>query len=74
MTEACCSCEDIKSIVKEIVKELFDEKLDKLTTQVKTRKKRAPSAYNLFVSKCMAGGKTNLKTCAREWNEKKKSK
>jgi len=72
MVEACCSCEDIKGIVREIVKELFDEKLAKLTTQVKTRTKRAPSAYNIFIGKCMKGDGKTMKQCAVDYKKQKK--
>ena len=72
MADACCSCENIKTIVKEIVKEIFDEQLDKLKTQVKTRTKRAPSAYNISIGKCMKGGGKTLKACAVEYKKQKK--
>ena len=71
MADACCSCENIKTIVKEIVKELFDERLAKITTEVKTRKKRNPSKYNIFMGTCVKEG-GNFKTCAVKWNAKKK--
>ena len=36
----------------------------------KSGKKRAPSAYNLFIGKCMKEGKP-MKACAVEWRGKK---
>ena len=74
MADACCSCENIKEIVKDIVKELFDERLAKITTEVKTRKKRNPSQYNIFIGKCMKGGGKTLKTCAMEYKKQKGDK
>ena len=57
--ETCCSCDQVREIVKEVVKEevkrLFDEEVIKLKTQATTRKKRAPSEYNIFIGKCMKG-------------------
>ena len=71
MADACCSCEDIKEIVKETVKELFEEKLADLKAHVKTRKKRAPSAYNIFIGKCMKGNGKTMKQCAVEYKKQK---
>ena len=56
MSDACCSCEDMRTIVKEEVKKLFDSEVIKLKTT--SRKKRAPSAYNIFIGKCMKENNT----------------
>jgi hypothetical protein len=44
-----CSCEDIKKIIKEIVNEAFQQKM----IEMKTKRKRAPSKYNLFIKSCL---------------------
>lgn len=75
MADACCSCESIKDIVREVVKEevkkLFDEEVIKLKTT--TKKKRAPSAYNIFIGKCMKEEGKTMKICAAEYKKKKAS-
>ena len=49
--------------------------------QAKTRKKRAPSAYNLFIKQCFGlaeikslsgGAPAKMKACSRKWKETKK--
>jgi len=44
----------------------------------KTRKKRAPSEYNIFIGECIKGETgpvpERMKTCAIEWKEEKKKK
>lgn len=64
-----CSCEDIKKIVKEIVTEVFQQRM----AEVKTKKKRAPSKYNLFVGTCMKQPGENMKTCAAKYKAQKKT-
>lgn len=71
MTECECSCDDIKKIVKEIVTELFNERLVKTVTEMKQRKKRAPSQYNIFIGGCMKQPGKNMKTCASEYRQHK---
>lgn len=44
-----CSCEEIRKIVKEIVNEVFQQRM----AEIKTKKKRAPSKYNLFIKSCL---------------------
>lgn len=36
------------------------------------KKKREPSAYNIFVGQCMKGGNKGMKQCATEWKEQKR--
>lgn len=71
MVECECSCDDIKKIVKEIVTELFNERLVKTVTEMKTKKKRAPSQYNIFIGNCMKQDGKNMKTCAAEYRHQK---
>lgn len=66
-----CDCEDIRKIVKEIVNEIFNERLVKLTTEMKTRRKRAPSAYNIFIGTCMKQSGENMKTCSAKYKQQK---
>ena len=40
--------------------------------RVGKKKKRKPSEYNIFIGKCMHGGK-DMKTCAAEYKEEKKT-
>jgi hypothetical protein len=64
-----CSCDEIRQMVKEIVNEIFNERLVKLTTEMKTKRKRKPSSYNLFVGKCMKEPGKNMKVCASEYRK-----
>ena len=62
--EACCSCEEVKSILNEFA--------DNLRTLLeaqgkKPRKKRALSAYNLFIKECTTGGANDMRTCATKY-------
>ena len=71
---SCCSCEDVKKLVAE----LFEEKLEEIKTYTKEttiqkRKKRVPSAYNIFIGKCMKDNKT-MKECASLYKKKKAEK
>ncbi len=68
-----CGCEDIKKIVKEIVNEIFNERLVKLTTEMKTKHKRKPSQYNIFIGECMKKGE-NMKNCATKYKQQKGKK
>lgn len=70
MGDACCSCEDMRTIVKEEVKKLFDDEIIKLKTT--SRKKRAPSKYNIFIGKCMKEDGKTMKICAAEYKKEKK--
>jgi len=73
MTEACCSCEDIKTIIKQVVKEEFNKAVTELKkTRPGRRAKRAPSKYNIFMGECVKEG-GNFKTCAVKWKTKKAS-
>lgn len=38
----------------------------------RSRGKRAPSAYNIFIGECMKGTGKDLKTCAVEWKDQKR--
>jgi len=69
MVDACCSCETIREIVKEEVKKLFDDEIIKLKTT--SKKKRAPSKYNIFIGKCMKEDGKNMKVCAAEYRKEK---
>ena len=49
--------------------------------QTKTKKKRAPSAYNLFIKQCFGlseikslsgGAPTKMRACGARWREQKK--
>lgn len=71
MADACCSCEDIRTMIKEEVKKLFDAEVIKLKTT--SRKKRAPSAYNIFIGKCMKEDSKTMKICAAEYKKKKEA-
>jgi len=88
MADSCCTCEAVREIVKEeiekdreklktiihdIVDDLFDERVTKLKAETKTRKKREPSAYNMFIGKCMKGGGKTMKECTIIWKKKKES-
>ena len=61
--ESCCSCEEIRKIVEEEVARI-------LTKTPGVRKKRAPSAYNIFIGECMKQGKP-MAQCAFEYKKKK---
>jgi len=75
MGEACCSCEDVRSIVKEEIEKIFDAKVDELKGFAKSgkRAKRKPSQYNIFIGKCMKEDNKTMKQCAKEYKEKKAS-
>jgi len=56
-----CSCEEVRAIVEETIARLGAGKV---------KKKRAPSAYNLFIGKCMKEGKP-MAQCAVEYKQQK---
>ena len=63
-------CSDIKEDLQEI-KELLVEILSKEKSSRGTRKKRAPSKYNLFIGKCMKEDGKDMKSCALEYKKNK---
>lgn len=71
MTDACCSCEDVKKIVGE----LFDEKVKDLKGTVAT-KKRVLSKWQIFLKECIPTKqklpfKERIKACSVEYKKKK---
>ena len=71
MTDACCSCEDIKKIIKEEFGKAVEEL--KATRPAGRRAKRAPSKDNIFIGKCMKQDGKNMKICAAEYKKEKKA-
>ena len=75
MTDACCSCEDVKKIIKATVGEIFDQKVEELKKIMSPTKgkraKRAPSKYNIFIGECMKGDGKTMKQCAADYKKKK---
>ena len=49
------------------------EPLESKPTRSGARGKRPPSAYNLFIKECAAGGKKTLAECAAEWKRMKET-
>jgi len=72
MPESCCSCEDIKKVIHDTVSELFDKRVEELKTTMqtpsKTRAKRAPSKYNIFMGECVKKG-GDFRKCAGKWKQ-----
>lgn len=64
MNGACCSCEEMERIVKAEVERVLASVGAKGGGE---RRKRAPSAYNMFIKECMGGGKSDMKTCAVDY-------
>ena len=62
-------CVNLRQDLQEI-KDLLLEILAKEEASGKTRKKRSPSKYNIFIGKCMKEGK-GMKQCALEYKKKK---
>ena len=70
MAAACCSCEELQAIVEETLNRIWSEHQSALPG--KPRKKRAPSAYNIFIGSCMKKG-NSMKGCAAEYKAQKRS-
>jgi len=67
MAEICCSCEKVRQIVREVLAEMLAE-------MPRTRKKRAPSAYNLYMKECIPTKtgpiQERFRQCAREYKQR----
>lgn len=64
--EEICSCVEIMQEIKEI-KDMLRSLLNE---GAKSKRKRKPSRYNIFIGECMKSGKT-MKECALLYKEKK---
>ena len=62
-----------KEMLEEIIDKKLQEKLQNLNTGENngTKKKRAPSEYNIFIGECMKEPGNDMKACVAKWNEKK---
>lgn len=74
MVDACCSCEEVRTMLDEFLEEV--KLLSKSSGKAKT--KRAPSAYNLYMKSCLerkkgdsGEHKEKFKTCAFEYKQQK---
>lgn len=63
---------------EELLRRVKDEKAKKIIESIqicKTRRKRAPSKYNIFMGGCVKGKtgpiKNRFKSCAGEWKKNK---
>ena len=63
MSDVQCSCDEIREMLAEI-KALLVSEIGSI------RRKRKPSAYNIFIGQCMKEGK-NMKECALEYKKLK---
>lgn len=68
MIGGACSCQEIERMLQDFLNEVSAMGIG---TSKGARKKRAPSAYNLFIKECTAGGKKTLAECAPEWKKQK---
>ncbi len=64
-----CSCSELTEKLDMIIEELNIIE-ERMSSTKKTRKKRAPSIYNIFMGECLREGKT-MKNCAGEYRKEK---
>jgi len=74
MTEACCSCEDIKKIIKDVVKEEFNKAVTELKATRPGKKERKLSKWQIFLKECIPKKqdlpfKERIKACSVEYKK-----
>jgi hypothetical protein len=71
MSREFCSCEEIQIMFEQILEILRSAPPSGAPGAQISRKKRAPSEYNLAIKACMTGGEKSMKECATEYKQKK---
>ena len=66
-----CSCPQLQLMLDELFERLAGVCRQAHAEAPKTRKKRAPSAYNLFIGQCMKQPGKDMRTCAKEYKAQK---